>query len=47
MAQFVNEELATISSVVSTSTHFILKKYKENGEVMCENPEDERMLISL
>lgn len=47
VAQFVNEELATISSVVSTSTHFILKKYKENGAVMCENPEDERMLISL
>ena len=47
VAQFVNEELATISSVVSTSTHFILKKYKENGVVMCENPEDERMLISL
>ena len=47
VAQFVNEELATISSVVSTSTHFILKKYKENGEVLCDNPEDERMLISL
>ena len=47
VAQFVNEELATISSVVSTSTHFILKKYKENGEVLCENPEDERMMISL
>lgn len=47
VAQFVNEELATISSVVSTSTHFILKKYKENGVVMCGNPEDERMLISL
>lgn len=47
VAQFVNEELATISSVVSTSTHFILKKYKENGVVMCENTEDERMLISL
>ena len=47
VAQFVNEELATISSVVSTSTHFILKKYTANGVVMCENPEDERMLISL
>lgn len=47
VAQFVNEELATISSVVSTSTHFILKKYKENGNVMCEKTEDERMMISL
>lgn len=47
VAQFVNEELATISSVVSTSTHFILKKYKENGNVMSEKTEDERMLISL
>lgn len=47
VAQFVNEELATINSVISTSTHFILKKYKEHGTVMCEKPEDERMLISL
>lgn len=47
VAQFVNEELATINSVVSTSTHFILKKYKEQGMIMCEKDEDERMMISL
>ncbi|MBQ6833142.1 MAG: Lrp/AsnC ligand binding domain-containing protein [Lachnospiraceae bacterium] len=46
VAQFVNEELATIKSVVSTSTHFILKKYKEQGVVLESDDEDERMLIT-
>ena len=46
VATFVNEELATIKSVVSTSTHFILKKYKELGVVMYDDTEDERMLIT-
>ena len=46
VATFVNEELATIKSVVSTSTHFILKKYKEQGVVMYDDTEDERMLIT-
>ena len=46
VATFVNEELATIKSVVSTSTHFILKKYKEQGVVMYDATEDERMLIT-
>lgn len=30
---FVSEKLATIESVVSTTTHFILKKYKHEGVI--------------
>ncbi len=46
VARFVSEKLATMNYVLSTATHFILKKYKDHGTVMCEKPEDERMLIT-
>ncbi len=47
VAQFVSEKLSPMSSVLSTATHFVLKKYKDHGTVMCDRSEDERMLISL
>lgn len=31
ISQFVSENLAPMESVISTSTHFILKKYKDQG----------------
>ena len=43
---FVSDKLSTLDSVLSTATHFILKKYKDHGTVMCERPEDERMMIT-
>ena len=46
IAQFVSEKLSTMNSVLSTATHFILKKSKDHGTVMCERPEDERMMIT-
>ena len=46
VAQFVSEKLSVMDSVLSTSTHFVLKKYKDHGTVMCEKKEDERMLIT-
>ena len=46
VAQFVSEKLSVMDSVLSTSTHFVLKKYKAHGTVMCEKKEDERMLIT-
>lgn len=45
VAQFVAEKLSTIDSVLSTSTHFVLKKYKDYGTVLTQAPQDERMLI--
>lgn len=45
VAQFVSEKLSTIDSVLSTATHFVLKKYKDHGTVLCDKPQDERMLI--
>lgn len=46
VAQFVAEKLSPIESVLSTATHFVLKKYKDHGTVLSEGTPDERMLIA-
>ena len=46
VAQFVAEKLSTIDSVLSTATHFILKKYKDHGSIMAHEKKDERMLVT-
>lgn len=47
VSQFVSDKLSTVDSVLSTSTHFILKKYKDHGTVMVAgNRNDERMLMT-
>ena len=47
VARFVSEKLSTLESVNSTSTYFVLKKYKEHGLIMTdEKHESERMLIT-
>ena len=42
IAMFVAKRLAPIDSVVSTTTTFISKKYKEDGIVLSSGNEDER-----
>ncbi len=46
IAQFVSEKLSTLDSIISTSTHFILKKYKDHGTVVNESKEDEREIVT-
>lgn len=46
VALFVAQKLAPLESVLSTSTHFVLKKYKDYGVVFEETKKDERMIIS-
>ena len=46
VAQFVSEKLSPMDSVLSTATHFVLKKYKDHGTVMYQKPGDERMMIT-
>ncbi len=44
---FVSEKLSTMEAVLSTATHFVLKKYKEHGIALeGGKKEDERMLIT-
>lgn len=44
---FVSEKLSTVDSVISTATHFILKKYKDHGTVLVKKAESERMPVTL
>ncbi len=44
-ALFVSEKLSTMETVLSTATHFVLKKYKDHGIVFGEEKKDERMRI--
>lgn len=46
VSQFVSDKLSTLDSVLSTATHFILKKYKDHGTIMGKTTKDERMLVS-
>ena len=46
IACFVSEKLSALDSVISTSSHFILKKYKDHGTIMAKKRPDERELVS-
>ena len=47
VSQFVSDKLSTMDPVLSTATHFILKKYKDNGTIFDKKTKDERMLVTL
>lgn len=46
VATFVSQKLATLDSVVSTATHFILKRYKHDGIQFEDRDEDRRMVVT-
>jgi DNA-binding Lrp family transcriptional regulator len=46
VAFFVAEKLATIDRVQSTATYFLLKKYKEDQEILAEPEEDRRLAVT-
>lgn len=45
ISAFVSDKLSTLDSVLSTATHFILKKYKDFGTILDKKHEDEREVI--
>ena len=47
VSQFVSDKLSPLDSVLSTASHFILKKYKEHGTVMVKKSKSERMPVTL
>ena len=47
IALFVAHRLAPLEPVQSTSTHFVLKKYKQHGQMMVDDFKDEREVTSL
>ena len=46
VASFVSDKLSTLDTVISTATHFILKKYKDDGIILTKKTKDERMLVT-
>ena len=46
VAGFVNNKLATLDTVLSTATHFILKKYKDHGTILTRKYEDTREKVT-
>ena len=46
VAGFVTNKLSTLDTVISTATHFILKKYKDDGIILSKKSKDERMLVT-
>lgn len=46
VSQFVSDKLSPLESVLSTATHFILKKYKDHGTILAKKSADERMKIT-
>ena len=46
VSSFVSDKLSTLDSVLSTATHFVLKKYKDHGTIMGKKAKDERMLMT-
>ncbi len=47
VALFVAERLAPLESVESTSTHFVLRKYKERGVMVSDEEGDEREAVTM
>ena len=47
VALFVANRLAPMDSVISTGTHFVLKKYKDEGIIFEDDEKDGRQVISL
>ena len=46
VAAFVSQHLACLEHVSGTTTHFILKKYKDFGVIMHEAEQTERLAVS-
>ncbi|MBR4581975.1 MAG: Lrp/AsnC family transcriptional regulator [Lachnospiraceae bacterium] len=46
VSSFVSNKLSTLDTVLSTTTHFILKKYKDHGTIMAKKFEDTRLKMT-
>lgn len=46
IASFVTDKLSTQESILSCATHFILRRYKDNGTIFGKKYEDERIQVT-
>ena len=42
VSSFVSRKLSALDGILSTATHFILKRYKDDGVILTDIPDDER-----
>lgn len=47
VADFVTQKLAPIEGVTATTSHFLLKRYKEDGEILAGHEESPRQAVIL
>lgn len=47
VAMFVGRVLAPMRNVISTATHFVLRRYKELDVILCDHREDDRGSFSV
>lgn len=47
VAEFVTQKLAPVEGVTSTTTHFLLKRDKEDGEILARREEVKRQAVIL
>lgn len=47
IALFVAEKISPLNCIVSTKTHFVLRRYKQDGIVLNNKSKDERRVVSL
>ena len=46
ISYFVSDKMSTLDTVLSTATHFILKKYKDHGTILTKKRVDEREMFT-
>ncbi|WP_028782417.1 Lrp/AsnC family transcriptional regulator [Thalassobacillus devorans] len=45
IGHFISEKLSTLDSVLSTTTHFVLKKYKHDGIILEDDDDDDKRIV--
>ncbi|WP_017756259.1 Lrp/AsnC family transcriptional regulator [Calidifontibacillus oryziterrae] len=46
ISRFVSQKLSALDSVLSTTTHFIMKKYKHDGTIFGDDEQDRRIVVT-
>ncbi|MFZ0370531.1 MAG: Lrp/AsnC ligand binding domain-containing protein, partial [Halobacillus sp.] len=45
IGKFISEKLSALDSVLSTTTHFVLKRYKHDGFILEDDDEDDKRIV--
>ncbi|WP_408007357.1 Lrp/AsnC family transcriptional regulator [Pseudalkalibacillus sp. A8] len=45
IGHFISEKLSTLDSVISTTTHFVLKRYKHDGIILQDADDDDKRIV--